>query len=101
MNIRSFFLSTLFFLVTLSALQAQGSSSSLEDKVRELLVAMGSGNQIAQVLEPLVASMKQITPDVPDEFWDEFVASVRTDELIELIVPIYTENFTEEEIDAM
>jgi uncharacterized protein len=37
-------------------------------------------------------------PQVPNEFWDSFVKEVRSDELIDLVVPIYDRYYTLEEI---
>ncbi len=49
----------------------------------------------------LLPSLKASAPDVPPEFWDEFMKEVDPNELVNLTVPIYMRHFTEHEIQEM
>lgn len=80
-----------------------GNAASAQDKskkenVRELMKAMGAEKQMTQMMKMMINSYKTNTPNVSEEFWDEFLKEVKTDELIDLLIPIYEKNFTDEEI---
>jgi hypothetical protein len=49
-------------------------------------------------LRQIIAPLRSGFPQVPDAFWDSFVKEVRSDELIDLVVPIYDKYYTLEEI---
>jgi uncharacterized protein len=49
-------------------------------------------------LRQIIAPLRAGFPQVPNEFWDSFVKEVRSDELIDLVVPIYDRYYTLEEI---
>ncbi len=76
---------------------AAGSSQAL---ARELLEVTGAAALGKQVLEQTIAMQRQTAPEVPQEFWDEFLASVDPETLTELIVPIYTRHLTREQMAA-
>lgn len=46
----------------------------------------------------MVGSMKKAMPQVPEKFWADFMKDVRTEELIDLIVPIYDRNLTQDDV---
>lgn len=80
---------------------AAGEEVSREETLaRELLEVSGAGEMGLQVVRQMVQSFTAANPDVPQEFWDRFVASVDPEELEELVVPIYVEHLTVEEMEA-
>jgi len=80
-------------------------------KVRELLAISQTEALIHSVLPTLLkqqkASVARLRPDIPEEVWaktfavaeEAFRESAR--DFVELCVPIYERNFSEEEIDGM
>lgn len=66
--------------------------------VRELMTLTGSGKIGVQVMRNMMPALKRMLPKVPDSFWTEFMKSVHPEDLTALIVPIYQEHFTEEDI---
>jgi len=66
--------------------------------IRQLLEASGGAAVGMQVMDMLLESFKQTFPGVPADFWTEFRAEVRAEDLVELIVPIYDRHLTESEI---
>ena len=38
---------------------------------------------------------------MPQEFWDDFVKSIKPGDLIDLIVPIYDKYYSEQEVDEL
>ncbi len=66
--------------------------------IRKLLKITGSGELGTQVMSQMIGSMKKAMPQVPEKFWGDFMKEVRTDELIDLIVPIYDRNLTQDDV---
>jgi hypothetical protein len=48
----------------------------------------------------MIQSFKQMAPDAPAGFWDEFAKEVDPQELIEMIVPIYKKHLSHDDIRA-
>ncbi|TXJ28877.1 MAG: DUF2059 domain-containing protein [Chitinophagaceae bacterium] len=69
-----------------------------QEHVKSLLEVMGSGKLGVQMMENLIAVYKKSLPEVPDQFWKEFMSEVNSDTLINLMVPIYSKHFTDEEV---
>ena len=67
---------------------------------RQLLELTGGGELGKQVMTQVVASLRGAHPGLPDAFWDEFIASVDPAELEDMVVPIYVENLSVEEMTA-
>lgn len=95
------------FVLLLTALLGAGAAPSVaqepsreEALARELLEVTGAGEMWLQVAEQMVQGFAASNPEVPQEFWDAFVAEVDAGELDELVVPIYVEHLTAEEMEA-
>lgn len=69
--------------------------------VRALLELTGSGNMGVQVVQNLLASYKKSFPNVPQEFWDDFLAEVNPDLLVKLVIPIYARYYSTDEINKL
>jgi hypothetical protein len=79
---------------------AAAPAGSPEELARRLIHLTGGGDLGKQVMTQMVGSFRQADPGVPEEFWDEFMASVDPRELEDLVVPIYVENLSVEEMSA-
>lgn len=66
--------------------------------IRKLLVLTGSAQIGAQVMTQMMASLRKAMPQVPDRFWNDFQKEVKTDELRELIVPIYDKHLSHDDV---
>jgi uncharacterized protein len=82
---------------------APAASSSSEEtakraEIRKLIELTGAANVSADALRQIIAPLKAGFPQVPQEFWDNFAKEVRSDELIDLVVPIYDKYYTRDEI---
>ena len=71
------------------------------EKIQQLLEITEANELSLQVMEALLSQFQQMAPEVPNDWWERFMAEVNVEELDELIIPIYQENYTETEIDAM
>ena len=76
-------------LVTAAAFAQDKSGAAAPDKneaVRELLQLTGSANLGKQVMAQMIPELRKAMPDIPDSFWTDFMAEVKTAELVVLVV---------------
>ncbi|MFV5696403.1 DUF2059 domain-containing protein [Flavobacterium sp. LB3P122] len=87
----------------LCGLLTSGFSQSISktENIKNLLVLTGSGKLSVQVGESMIISFKKNYPNVPAEFWDNFLKEMNSDALINLIIPIYDKYYTESEIKQL
>ena len=77
------------------------SDKQLAASIRELIVVT-NGRQLAeQILNQLFPSLEALAPSVPKDVWEQLRAGIHTDELIELIVPIYAKYYSKEDIEGL
>lgn len=76
-------------------------SEEMKQDIRHLMQATGAGDMARQMMSQMISGMRQSMPNVPGEFWDSFMSKVDTDELIELMVPIYAKYFTHAEVKEL
>ena len=74
--------------------------SAPEALARELMHVSGAGEMGKQMMVQMIPMLKQMQPDLPEDFWSEFVASVDPAEIEEFVVPVYVRNLTVEEMTA-
>ena len=84
-----------FFIISFQVFCQQPAT---KENVRTLLELTGSAKLGAIVMENMMNSFKQSLPAVPNEFWQDFKAELKSDTLIDLLVPIYTNHYSNEEI---
>ena len=80
------------------AASAQGTK---EAKARELLGLMHASDMAMQMMDGMMQAMKDAMPAAPEEFWTAFRGQIKADEFINLLVPIYAENFEESDLDGL
>lgn len=81
---------------TTAAVQSEQQAKRTE--IRKLIQLTGAANISANALQQIIGPLRSAYPQVPDEFWDTFTKEVHSDELIDLVVPIYDKYYTREEI---
>ena len=71
-------------------------------EIERLLELTGMGNIMEQMLDQMLASFqtKEIT-GIPEEFWTRFRKGVNTNDLINLIIPIYDKYYTMEDLKVV
>jgi hypothetical protein len=69
--------------------------------IRKLLKITGSGELGTQVMGQMIGNMKKAMPQVPEKFWADFMKEVHTDELVDLIVPVYDRNLTHDDVKEL
>jgi hypothetical protein len=69
--------------------------------IRELLAQTGAANLGKEVFAQMGAVLEKSMPGEFKDFWKEFTADVKVEELEDLIVPIYDKHFTQEELEGI
>ncbi|MBT9310687.1 DUF2059 domain-containing protein [Leptothoe kymatousa] len=71
------------------------------EQIQELLELTSSKDQYGQIMNLVVASMRQSFPNVPNDWWERFLAKVDPTEIDAIVARIYDKYFTVEEISAL
>ena len=82
------------FLLIVPPMCAQSS----DDSIRELIIITGSHTLAVQMVDLLIPQLQEMTPEVPDEFWQELKSQFDPQGFIDLVIPIYRDHYTNEEI---
>ncbi len=69
--------------------------------IRRLLKITGTPELGLRIAERIVKNIKRSHPDVPTKFWAEFEQDMTKEEFIGIIVPLYDEHFTHEDIKKL
>ena len=92
-------------IANISFAQTNDSKTVVVDEfsndIYRLLELTGSAKLGIQVMGQMVTSYKQAMPNVPDEFWTEFMSEVDEKSLINLIIPIYKKHYTPADVKAI
>jgi hypothetical protein len=77
---------------------AQTQETAKQQDIRRLLKMTGSAELGTQVLTQMLSNMKKSLPNVPEVFWTDVAKEIHTEELVSLIVPIYDQNLSQDDI---
>lgn len=97
--IRNLLLATLFFSTLIPAANAQDDAKTKH--IRQLMVVMGSDKIGTQVMTTMITTFKKTYPNVDAGFWDEFQKEAKTEQLINMMVPVYARHFTDDDIQQL
>ena len=89
------------FLVVFLCVGAPIFAEEDEDRVRYLIELSGGADMGVMIFENMMMSFRDTFPDVPVEFWDGMVDVVETDDLMDILVPIYRKHFTAEDVAGL
>ncbi|MCA9720150.1 MAG: DUF2059 domain-containing protein [Myxococcales bacterium] len=70
-----------------------------EESVRRLLAVTGA-ERLGQQIMDATANQLRATPNLPPGFIDAFLKTARTDELVELLVPLYVKHLDQDTVEA-
>jgi hypothetical protein len=84
-----------------SATQPKQPETQKQKDIRKLLKITGSGELGTQVMGQMIGNMKKAMPQVPEKFWSDFMKEVHTDELVDLIVPVYDRNLSQGDVTEL
>ncbi|MEA2692667.1 MAG: uncharacterized protein QOJ16_2054 [Acidobacteriota bacterium] len=98
---RSTFVAAIILLclaVSAHAAAPASSDPSLDRDVRHLLELSGTSKLAQQMIAAMIPNFRQMAPDAPAGFWDEFAREVNPQELVEMVVPIYKQHLSHDDI---
>jgi hypothetical protein len=78
---------------------AAAAKATLESKVRELLVLTGASDLGAQVMDSMIKSLEN-RQGLPEDFIATFREVADSEDLVELVVPIYVKHLDEPTLDS-
>lgn len=73
------------------------------EAIRQHLRAAGVGQIMEASFDATLATQREMTPEVPAVFWDEFSKRIVSDidRFMEALIPLYHEHFTLDEIEGL
>jgi hypothetical protein len=89
---------TALFLSTLG-LSAQDSTKVKH--IRQLMELTGMAKLGNQMMTNIISSYKQSFPAATTEFWDAFMKEADMSQLFEKVIPVYEQNFTDDDIQQL
>ncbi len=69
--------------------------------IKTLLNLTKSGELAVSMMQEMLNAYRQGLPQVPEEFWTKFARKVKTEDLVEMLVPIYDRHLTHSEITSL
>lgn len=81
--------------------QTDAARAAKRGEIRKLIELTGAANISADALQKMIEPLKASYPQVPEEFWNTFIHEVHSDELIDLVIPIYDKYYTRDEIQEL
>ena len=91
----------LFAVLMLASAQIVFAQQATEKSVRTFLLITGVANGSEKTFNNFILSLRRAIPDASEEFWTEVKKEINSEELVNLIVPIYQRLYTEEVIEAI
>lgn len=77
------------------------ADSAKRADIKKLMDVTGSGKLGIQVMNQMIGAFKQGKMGVPDKFWEDFMAEINPNELVEMCIPSYEKHFTHAEIKQL
>jgi len=84
-----------FIIFSLTSAYAETASPT---SVKDLLNKTGSGQMGVQAMQQMLPALKKMVPDAPEKFWQDFMAEVSPNDLVNMVIPIYQKHLTQKEI---
>ena len=92
-------------LLPLFAVLSFSSSTFAEqasaESVKILMDKTGAGELGVQAMNQMLPALKNMVPNAPETFWDDYMAEFNPDDLVNMTLPIYQKYLTEEEVQAI
>ena len=85
-------IAAVFVVAFAGSMAAQEPAASKDQRVRELLVLMRAGDMGVQMVDQMIDTMKGIAPDAPAEFWTSFRQKVKSEDLVDMLIPVYAKH---------
>ncbi|WP_294310731.1 DUF2059 domain-containing protein [uncultured Chryseobacterium sp.] len=77
------------------------AQSAKEAKVKELIEVIGVSKMASLGAKQFIDAYKENYKMIPDEFWNEFLKEVSSEEFSKLYIPIYAKYYSESDLDEL
>jgi hypothetical protein len=81
-----------------SSLTLPAQDSTKIKHIQQLMEVTGSARLGMQVLTNITTTYKNIYPDASSDFWDELMKETNPQVLVDLVIPVYDRNFSDDDI---
>jgi hypothetical protein len=88
----------IFFSFLLLGFLSAAYGQTKEQDITKLLEVSNTRQEMLHTIEVMIAQFEQMLPEVPQAFWNLFWEKLDVESLLVMIVPIYDEYFTHEDI---
>jgi hypothetical protein len=85
----------------LSSLTVSAQDSTKIRHIHQLMELTGMAKLGNQMMTNIISSYKQNYPAATTEFWDAFMKEADMSQLFEKIIPVYEQNFTDDDIKQL
>jgi hypothetical protein len=85
----------------LSSLSLSAQDSTKVKHIRQLMELTGMAKLGSQMMTNIVSTYKQNYPAATSEFWDAFMKEADMSQLFEKVIPVYEQNFTDDDIQQL
>ena len=72
-----------------------------KESIRQMMIETGSGDLGIQIMNQMIPNFKEMMPEMPEEFWQDFMAKVDANQIIELTIPVYQKYLTEKDVKEL
>lgn len=69
--------------------------------IRTLLALTQAGEMAVRMMQEMLNSYRQGLPQVPDEFWAGFAKKIKTEDLVDMLVPVYDRHLSHSEVVSL
>ncbi len=94
---------SLIIVTLLISFSLNAQKESMEDKVNRMMEVTGGKSSFELVINQMIEQQRGYYSDIlPNEFFDELKREINEngyEEILQKLIPVYVENFTEKEID--
>jgi hypothetical protein len=94
-------ISLLILSFCILSLSVNAQNNSKTEKIKQLLELSGSGKMGIQVMNQMMDSFKKSFTNVPQEFWDECKKEMKSEDITNMVIPIYEKYYTETDINQL
>jgi hypothetical protein len=77
---------------------APDDAKARREDIRQLMALTGAGRLGVEIVRQLTSRLRPLVAKAPQSFWDEYLAQVKEEELVERIIPIYERNLSAQDV---
>jgi len=70
-------------------------------EIEKMLSLTGTTKMMDQVMTQMIGQMKTGMPGAPAGYWEKFSAKIKSEDLLEMIIPLYDKYYTLEDLQAV